>query len=267
MAKIRRLHASSGAVSKAAMEDLENKLGWSYNPEGILGDGSTSPVYGIKVNSMLQFDYMHTLLVHGVWNFELGGLVGVLKKGCKIQQSELHDFLNAFCWPSNSASHSSTGRNIFRKKQEDVIKCSASEGLGAYSIIRAFLTLKQASLSSIALQVKSYLALAEVLDVLLALRKGITTPANLERCITAFVKAHSRAWGSTLWVPKHHYLMHLPEMYESQQVVAGCFVHERKHRVAKRFSENLRRVRDAFETSIMKEILHVNLIDLGKLGD
>ena len=189
--------------------------------------------------------------------------MGVLKKDCKIQQSELHDFLNAFCWPSNSASHSSTGRNIFRKKQEDVIKCSASEGLGAYSIIRAFLTLKQASLSSIALQVKSYLALAEVLDVLLALRKGITTPANLERCITAFVKAHSRAWGSTLWVPKHHYLMHLPEMYESQQVVAGCFVHERKHRVAKRFSENLRRVRDAFETSILKEVLHVNLTDLG----
>lgn len=77
-------------------------------------------------------------------------------------------------------------------------------------------------------------------------------------------EAHRRAWGSSLWGPKHHYLMHLPEMYNLQGVVCGCFIHERKHRVAKRFSENLRNVNEAFEVSILKEVLHVNLTDLQK---
>ena len=265
LAKLRKLHQAHGTVSKATFEDLEKKLGWSYNPFGILGDGSASPEHGIKVEGMLQFDYMHTLLVHGLWNIEVGALVDLLKRQCKIQQSEIHSFFAGFCWPASSASRSVTGQNIFRKKQEDVVKCSASEGLGAYMVVRAFLALNQASFpNSVASAVESYMALARVLDVLLALRKECTAPiiANLDSSITAFVKSHQQAWGSSLWVPKHHYLMHLPEMYATHKVVAGCFVHERKHRVAKRFSENMRRVSDDFEASILKEVLHVNLTDL-----
>ena len=257
LAKLRKLKASSGVVSKAAFEDLEKKLGWSYNPEGIMGDGSSDPMYGIRVVGMIQFDFM---LVHGVWQIEVGGLVAQLKKECKIQQTQLHEFLSSFTWPSNSSSHSSTGRNIFRKKQQDVISCSASEGLGAYTVIRAFLAVNLASLSKITLEVQSYFALAKVLDALLALRKGTTSTVTLQR--HSICEGHRRAWGSTLWVPKHHYLMRLPEMYTAQKVVAGCFIHERKHRVAKKFSENLRHVNDAFEVSILKEVLHVNLTDL-----
>ena len=175
LAKLRKLKASSLVVSKAAFEDLEKKLGRSYNPEGIMGDGSSDPMYGIRVVGMIQFDYMHTLLVHGVWQIEVGGLVAQLKKECKIQQTQLHEFLSSFTWPSNSTSHSSTGRNIFRKKQQDVISCSASEGLGAYTVIRAFLAVNLASLSKVTLEVQSYLALAQVLDALLALRKGTTS--------------------------------------------------------------------------------------------
>lgn len=262
LAKLRRLKEANGAISKSLFEDMEKKLGWSFNPEGILGDGSNIPENGIKVNGVIQFDYMHTLLVHGVWNIELGALVDKLKRDCKIQQSELHTFMADFRWPASIGSQSVTGQNIFRKKQDDVVKCTASEGLGAYTVIRAFLALNETSLSNIALEVQSYMALARVLDVVLALRKGTTTPATLESSITAFVKAHQRAWHFSLWVPKHHYLMHLPEMYQEQKVVAGCFVHERKHRVAKRFSENMRRVSDSFETSILKDVLHVNLTDL-----
>ena len=47
-------------------------------------------------------------------------------------------------------------------------------------------------------------------------------------------------------------------------VVVGCFVHERKHRVAKRFAENMRQVCDGFDLSILKDVLHANLHDLSE---
>ena len=53
-------------------------------------------------------------------------------------------------------------------------------------------------------------------------------------------------------------------MILAHKVVVGCFVHERKHRVAKRFAENMRQVCDGFDLSILKDVLHANLHDLSE---
>ena len=39
-------------------------------------------------------------------------------------------------------------------------------------------------------------------------------------------------------------------------------MHERKHRIAKRFLENMRTIGQGFEVSILKDVLHCNLHDL-----
>ena len=123
-------------------------------------------------------------------------MMAQLKKECKIQQTQLHEFLNSFTWPSNSSSHSSTGRNIFRKKQQDVISCSTSERLGAYTVIRAFLAVNLASLSKITLEVQSYLALAQVLDALL--ERALVHCSLL--CSPHSVWRHVNAAGRNLFV-------------------------------------------------------------------
>ena len=51
-------------------------------------------------------------------------------------------------------------------------------------------------------------------------------------------------------------------MISHHEVVVGCSVHERKHRVAKKFAENIRGVGENFESSILKEVLYMNVQDL-----
>lgn len=260
-AKIRRLAASKGNITRQAFEELEKSLGWVYNPDGVLADGAENPL-GIGVADVLQYDWMHTLLVNGCWNIEMKGLLAALKT-CGHTQQDLHTYLNELTWPSNQTTHAMTGRNIFRKKQEGNVSCSASEGLGVYACIRAFLYQKWSTLGPVRAQADSYVALCNLLDTLAWVRRSKKEASALATCVHAYVTAHRMAYQSELWVPKYHYLQHIPTMIMSHGVVVACFVHERKHRVAKRYAENVRKVGVTFEESVLKDILHVNMRDLG----
>lgn len=259
-AKIRHLHASFGNCTKAAFEELEKSLGWTHNPHGLLGDGVANPL-GIQVAETMQYDWMHTLLVNGCWNVEVGALLQAIRP-LGHSQPALHQYLSKLSWPSSISSHAVTGRNIFRKKQEGNVSCSASEGLGVYSPIRAYLMDNMDTLNTAMLQVASYMAVAKVLDDFGGVRRGKCTVADLTNSIHRYVKAHQAAYKTEHWIPKFHYLQHIPKMIQHQGVVAACFVHERKHRVAKRYAENMRNVANDFDRSILKDVLDANLRDL-----
>ena len=259
-AKIAKLHQSFGTISKGAFEELEKSLGWLYIPSGFMGDGMSNP-FELTPASMIFYDYLHTLFANGVYDVEVGGLMGHLKS-VGILQGELHEFLKSLTWPSSVASKSITGQMVFRKKQEGNFKCSESECLGIYMGIRTFLLIKMPQLQEILQVVGSYLALAELIDVLQAVRRGRRKATDLAHSITVYVHAHQQAYSNTLWVPKFHYLQHIAGMISHHEVVVGCFVHERKHRVAKKFAENIRGVGENFESSILKEVLYMNVQDL-----
>ena len=40
----------------------------------------------------------------------------------------------------------------------------------------------------------------------------------------------------TIWVPKHHFMLHLPRQLKRFAFLIACFVHERKHKIAKRWA-------------------------------
>ena len=110
--------------------------------------------------------------------------------------------------------------------------------------------------------VASYLYLREVFDVVAAVRRGTAGPNEFHLAISKYVQKHLAAYKDQIWVPKFHYLQHLPEMLYRHKRLIGCFVHERKHRIAKRFLENMRTIGQGFEVSILKDVLHCNLHDL-----
>ena len=74
-AKIAKLHQSFQTISKGAFEELEKSLGWLYIPSGLMGDGMSNP---LELTPAF-YDYMRTLFVNGVYNVEVGGLMGHLK--------------------------------------------------------------------------------------------------------------------------------------------------------------------------------------------
>ena len=257
---IRCLHSNFNVVSQKEFENMTKSCGWNYVPTGLLGTGEVDDLR-IGVVSMLQYDWMHCFIVNGAWNIELGAVLAGLKTA-GFNQNMLHNFLQQYTWPSQVGGKSASGVNVFKKKQEGNVKCSASEALGIYNVIKAFISKHISHLDAMRYQIDSYYTLCNVLDCIFGCRNGRFGHVDLQRHLSAFVVAHQKAYASSLWVPKHHYLQHLAMMLERHGKVVGCFVHERKHRVAKRYAENVRKVDKTFDVSVLKDVLASNIRDL-----
>ena len=58
--------------------------------------------------------------------------------------------------------------------------------------------------------VESVLRALDVLDLLSQVHTGNVTPAMLADALAIHYAAHVEAYGYTLFVPKHHYMLHIP---------------------------------------------------------
>ena len=100
---------------------------------------------------------------------------------------------NAQCWP------------VVRKWLEDVIKpkniCPAHAA--------------------------SLLLCIAVMDLLLQVNTGCISPAMLADAMARHYAAHVVAYGYTIFVPKHHFMLHIPRQLARFGFLIACFVHER----------------------------------------
>ena len=105
-----------------------------------------------------------------------------------------------------------------------------------------------------AAQVASLLLCFGVMDLLLQVNTGRVTPEVLAAAIASHYAAHIVAYGYELFVPKHHYMLHIPRQLAMFTFLIACFVHERKHKIVKRWALPLctGNNRD-FERSLLEE--------------
>ena len=238
-----------GPVSKAKFSKMTQALGFNYNPHGLL----RSAELDIKAVSVLMFDWMHCFCVAGLWNVEAGLLVAKLQE-IGITQADLHEELQKFIWPQAIRSRGVTGQKIFAKgDQNEDIKCSASECLSVYSVIRFFLleAMQTQNLRAIRAECESYFRLCHVLDLLQQVKLGKTTPRALEVAVVAHLSAFKDAYRDTRFLPKHHYSLHLCRMLQRHGTLVSCFCHERKHKEIKRHAQLICNTWSAWERSVM----------------
>ena len=70
-----------------------------------------------------------------------------------------------------------TGQKVFKKKQESAeVKCSASEGLSLYAVLRFLFLQKAHEFGAVRLEIESYLRLAGSLTYCRALERGAPIP-------------------------------------------------------------------------------------------
>ena len=81
-------------------------------------------------------------------------------------------------------------------------------------------------------QVASLLLCIVVMGLLLRVSTGCISPGVLAEAISKHYAAHAIAYGYTLFVPKHHFLLHLPGQLARFKFLVSCWVHERKHKIA-----------------------------------
>ena len=85
------------------------------------------------------------------------------------------------------------------------------------------------------LHVESLLRCIDVLYLLSQIHTGHVTSKMLAEALAIHYAAHVIAYGYTLFVPKHHYMLHIPAQLDKFTMLIMCYVHERKHKILKRF--------------------------------
>ncbi len=130
---------------------------------------------------------------------------------------------------------SCSGKYVFEKTSSDALelKCSASEALSVYGPLRLYmLGIEPTALPETKVALASFYALCNVMDLLLALQRGSTTPQRLHAAVTRHLTLF-RAIYEDAWIPKCHFAVHLAGQLGQHGFLLSCFVHKRKHKEIK----------------------------------
>ena len=190
------LAAQAGHGTKKAFSELEVRLGWNHVPKGVLLDHDMRAHF--KPISHVSFDWMHVYLVAGVFHKEISALLDLMAKH-GIRQSALHDWCSHFVWPHLHGGQGCSAKDVFRKKRENDadFKCTSSEALGIYPVIRSFF--QNMNMDNIGhdmrLGINSFYCLCEVLDSLKHAATGSIAVAAFQNKIAAHLMAFKVPWA------------------------------------------------------------------------
>ena len=110
-------------------------------------------------------------------------------------------------------------------------------------------------------QCTAFLGCCDILDNLLQLPHGAISPEQLEEVITTFLMTCLVAGWREHCSPKFHWTIHLFKEFNRWGLLLSCFVHERKHRMVKRWTGDHKNTH-GHERSILAEICCQHLADL-----
>ena len=133
-------------VNQEEFKKLQQYCGFNFSPRGTLMCETLS----IQPASCVMYDWMHTYVSNGLWNLEMQLLAQTLHDA-GVSLDMLHSDLQGFCWPSFIKSRGMTGQSLFAQCQIQDIKCSASEALSVYSIIRWILVERRGKVNYVVL--------------------------------------------------------------------------------------------------------------------
>ena len=259
-ALLARIAAFAEGATKTALEEFEKQVGFSHCPESILMDPALSPY--VDPCRITMYDWCHVFLVSGLFQLIVGLLMRLLHP--QITYSDLNEFIRAWTLPKRYES-SADGMDVacahraHSAYKEGKFKCSASEALSVYPLIQKWITeaVKPAVLEN---PVRSaacdcYLQLCVVLGMLKATQRKHhnVTPSGLHRAIVACLRKFLVAFGAGAWIPKCHMALHFGWFLQTFGFLISCFVHERKHKVAKRYGNHMSSLR-GFDKYVLREV-------------
>ena len=256
---MKHLQAQQPLLKKGEFEALETALGVNFAPHGVLLCDNIE----FKL-SWVSFDYQHVYLVNGIWNHETGQLLDMLKSeppARKIRHVDIDNWFQPFIWPFKQG-----GKSTFAERPDKggPVHASASEGLGCFLVLQAFLSVVVWGNASHRVKAAccSYYALCTVLVLLTMSARGTVTPDQLMDAMLNHLKLHKAAYGTSKWKPKMHWCLHLPRQLLLRTFLVACFTHERKHKEVKRYMKDRNNPNLSFEKGVLQDVLHMQSVVL-----
>ena len=254
-AVLRRLSELSAAGDRR-LPKVEQMLGFTHEAMSFVADISLR----VRLISWLIWDWMHIYFIAGVYTLEVDALMRVLQPH-GYGWHPLAEYCDAWEWPKGYTSCKSLARQA-----QSVSKMGASEQLSLCPVLYLYLSEVVAAHANplVLAAVKSGILLCESIMTLQRVgKREAPTSRDVDVAVRQHMVAQQSAYGVSLWLPKCHYALHLGEMYARHGVLLSTFVHERKHKEAKRFTEH-RKNTSGFEMGAMQHITCQHLYDLQK---
>ncbi|CAE7230840.1 unnamed protein product [Symbiodinium microadriaticum] len=183
---------------------------------------------------------------------DMGGLVLNCPSGSRLLFADLGADLRSGAAP----------KDILHKRASTTaaLSCSVSEALNFLQVLRTYVVFWVLPTCNEDMRnaCETWLSLCMVLDVLQKIGMGkIVPPVELQRLIqTTLDLAKARYGADSFWVPKCHLALHLPLQLSRHSCLLSCFVHERKHKIVKKISNQVLDTSRTFEKSILDDVLH-----------
>ena len=250
-----RLQGAIGHMNQGDLSELETRLGWSHEPNGLLHHPRWKELW--SPTEVVMYDWMHVYFVGGIFNIQVGHLLHVLKE-FRITQQVLEQYCSEFRWPSSVLSKCA---DLFSKKryqtswQEWSLKGTASECLSLVPVLATYMEdiLEQDRDPTLKAHAACYLQLATCIELIGRTAKHAVEPSTLQRAICSHLGAFRDLYGAENMVLKFHYAMHMPLFLQRYGWLPNCFVLERKHKTPKRFGNHLSNTSKGWETSVLRD--------------
>ena len=222
----------AGNMTKAAFKNLEMIQGLNHNPDGMLADPFLRR--HVKATETYTSDWVHDTLQDGVFT----GEAWLFLKACRpygISSEDVRSFLADDTWqfPFFARTKARALWRVFdsfrssSSSEADKLKCSASELLGLYSLLRYLFDSRLPHHEELTAKRESFAAACKILDLILLAKRGVTsaveTSGPLLVAIQEHLRLHKLAYGTTFIKPKNPLVDGRSATISARQIGLRCF--------------------------------------------
>ena len=252
--------------------ELQQALGMTHHPHALLLDRALDDYFD-PVHGYLH-DWMHALFVDGVFNLTLYLLLETfIITGETGVYEVFSNYIATWRWPHRVGMHGSANHlaEIFSRDRRDKhraakhIKMQASDGLSltgvsALFVVKVLMELEDKSRHK---QCIAFLALVDVIDIIVVSSRVSMPPEKLLTAVEKFLHLFKEAWGIETMVPKFHWMLHFWKGLARFKHLLNCFCLERKHKVPKRYATDIANISKKASESLLMEVTshHLHQID------
>lgn len=253
-----------GNMTKRRFEDLERVHGLNANPDGMLADLVLRP--HLDPISVMAYDWVHTLLQDGTVTVEAFEFL----RSCEshgVRAADIRAFLKDEAWsfPAAGRAKAKALHKVFDEyrsqssQEADKLKCTASELLGLYGLLRHFIETRVGSPEDLSAKRTSFDAVCLCLDLILMAKRGLAScrevAPRLLQASCRHLQLHIAAYGDSHIKPKHHWALDIAEQLRAHDCVLDAFIIERIHLQVKAVAEHVRNTA-RFERSVLSGVLN-----------
>ena len=252
------LSAMAPTSTKQALRTRERVFGLNLNVHGLLYNMQLRPY--VLPASTYTFDPMHVFFVSGIVNFELYLFLNHIKAQLGIGYTSLHEACQAdWVWPS--WTQAGCVKKIFSERRArhnvESVRASAAELVACYPIVRHWVSTVVEPGGVAAAQVRSVLALFDVLDLMDVLKFNFSYAAarELQPAVERHLAMFVEAYGEESVKPKHHMALHIAPQLLRDGAYLDCFPVERKNKVTKACASHNSNPGNKYEASVLGRLL------------